>query len=130
MNDSNPAGRCQRCGEEVRYRDRVCPSCGAKNTGWVVPDDSYCGNCHARLREGDRYCRICGTRAGEGKFEPYQQVMQCIYGPMPLKRIHRCQSCGYSWSTCAMIDDENYCPKCGGNAPSEVDDRDMIQKLI
>ena len=34
---------------------------------------------------------------------------------------HTCEKCGYSWTTCAMLDMEQYCPQCGGNAPCEED---------
>ena len=117
MKNSNPVGRCRRCGAEIHFQDKVCARCGEINDCWVTPDTSRCGNCHALLDEDDRYCRICGTRAGEGAFEPYQQIMQCIYGPRPEERTHVCETCGYTWTTCQMLDREKYCPKCGGNAP-------------
>ena len=41
----------------------------------------------------------------------------CIYGPPPVKRVHTCKKCGYSWETELMIDDERWCPQCGGSAP-------------
>ena len=123
MNENNPRGRCSRCGGELRYGDDRCPNCGGRNENWVIPDrDKQCGNCHASLQEGDRYCRRCGTSAGEGAYEPYQNVMQCIYGPRPVKRIHICEKCGYSWSTVEMLDRDKYCPKCGGNAPYTEDE--------
>ena len=51
---------------------------------------------------------LCGTKAGEGEFEPYQQMMQCIYGPRPVSRTHTCEKCGYSWTTCAMLDMDSF----------------------
>lgn len=119
MTNSNPVGRCQCCGAEIHFQDQSCPQCGAKNSGWVTPDATHCGNCHATLGEGDKYCRICGTKAGEGAFAPYQQIMQCIYGPRPEERTHTCEKCGYTWTTCLMLDNEKYCPQCGGNAPAD-----------
>ena len=119
MNELNPMGICQRCGAQLHYMDQKCPECGGKNNGWVVPDRTRCGNCHAPLREDDKYCRFCGTKAGEGEFAPYQQIMQCIYGPAPVKRTHVCENCGYRWTTCVMLDNQNYCPQCGGPAPIE-----------
>ena len=121
MTQTNPVGRCQRCGAEVHFMDKKCPEKKKKNDCWVTPDLTRCGNCHTPLNEGDRYCRKCGTKAGEGAFEPYQQIMQCIYGPMPVKRTHVCEKCGYTWTTCLMIDDYQYCPVCGGRAPSDED---------
>ncbi len=85
---------------------------------WVTPSrEKQCGNCHKFLSEGDVYCRFCGTKKGEGEYKPYLNVMVCIYGPMPLDRLHKCESCGHEWTTCDMVDDEKFCPKCGGNAP-------------
>ena len=117
--DVNPVGRCQYCGAQVHYKDAKCRRCGKPNDSWEKPMDTQCGNCHAYLGDG-AYCRICGTKRGEGKYRPYQNIMQCIiYGPMPIKRVHTCQKCGYQWETCVMIDDERFCPKCGGKAPYE-----------
>ncbi len=81
---------------------------------WSTDYSGRCGNCHERLGKNDKYCRYCGTKRGEGKFRPYQNLMQCIYGPMPVKRVHRCKKCGKKWETILMIDDEKYCPDCGG----------------
>ena len=83
----------------------------------ITPTKDQCGNCHAHLGPEDKFCRICGTRRGEGAYEPYREIMQCIYGPMPETRTHTCKQCGYSWTTCVMIDDQRYCPQCGGDAP-------------
>lgn len=121
MTESNPKGRCQRCRAEIHFKDEKCPHCGGKNDRWVTPDRTRCGNCHAPLAEGDRYCRKCGTKAGEGAFEPYQQIMQCIYGPMPVNRTHVCEKCGYTWTTCLMIDNQKYCPVCGSEAACDED---------
>ena len=118
FNKVNPAGRCMYCGEEVHYKDILCPSCKKPNECWREIGENQCGNCHSYVDEGDAYCRICGTKVGEGKYEPYQEIMQCIYGPMPEERIHTCQDCGYSWKTMFMIDNQHYCPKCGGPAPA------------
>lgn len=125
MNGKNPEGRCQRCGAPVRYLDQFCPECGAKNNSWTVPDKKFCGNCHTRLEKGDRYCRVCGTRAGEGAFEPYQQVMQCIYGPRPVERRHVCGACGHEWTNFVMVDRDRFCPECGAEIlpPEKTDDR-------
>lgn len=75
-----------------------------------------CGNCHKILNDNDKYCPYCGTKRGEGKFEPYENVMTCIYGPPPEERVHQCKKCGYEWSVISMIDSQKYCPQCGGNS--------------
>ena len=117
MSNTNPKGICHRCGTTIGYTDKFCSHCGARNEYWRVPDKNQCGNCHASLQPDDQYCRICGTRAGEGAYAPYQEMMQCIYGPLPESRTHVCEQCGYTWTTCLMIDNQRYCPKCGGHAP-------------
>lgn len=117
--------RCEICGCPIIESDRFCPSCGRNVNGWIIPTKDQCGNCHAELN-GDKYCRICGTKAGEGAYEPYQDLMECIYGPMPVNRKHVCTNCGYSWTTCFMVDDQKYCPKCGGSAPYEEDEDFLI----
>ena len=77
--------------------------------------EGRCGNCHKELDEGDLYCRFCGTRFGEGTYEPYEDIVQIVYGPPPTIRKHTCKKCGYNWNSWSMIDEEKYCPKCGGN---------------
>lgn len=85
---------------------------------WSDDYKGKCGNCHNSFHEDEKYCRYCGTKRGEGKFEPYKINMdfQCIYGPMPVKRTRQCKKCGYSWETNLMVDDEKFCPQCGGSA--------------
>lgn len=115
---SNPKGRCANCWQEIDYQDEYCCYCGRKNTEWITEyEENQCGNCHAYMAPEDKYCRICGTKAGEGAFAPYQNLMECIYGPRPVERTHVCKQCGHKWTTCRMLDRENYCPKCGGYAP-------------
>lgn len=80
--------------------------------------DGRCGNCHARIGK-DSYCRYCGTKAGEGRFDPYEEIMQCVYGPPPVQRRHTCTQCGHTWESTAMIDRERYCPQCGGSVTAE-----------
>lgn len=120
---NNRRGRCENCGKPVSWDQPRCTACGTVNRAgdWVEPDRSrQCGNCHAGLEPGDKYCRLCGTKAGEGAFEPYQNLMQCIYGPMPVPRTHTCTKCGFSWQTTLMIDRQKYCPQCG--SPATVSD--------
>ncbi len=74
-----------------------------------------CSNCKEPYREGDKYCRYCGAPMGRPEF--IKEDFACIYGPQPMERTHKCRKCGYSWVTCYMIDDERFCPKCGGSAP-------------
>ena len=112
-------GRCERCGEIIRYKDAFCPRCGQPNDTWREVGEDQCGNCHAYLQKDDKYCRICGTKVGDGDYLPYQDIMQCVYGPEPIKRNHACKNCGFQWSTCLMVDREEFCPKCGSHAGPE-----------
>ncbi len=81
-----------------------------------------CANCSYQAIPGDKYCRQCGREIGKGTYVPTDDLMECIYGPPPVRRTHKCDKCGYSWSTYRMIDREKKCPKCGGNAPCEEED--------
>lgn len=74
-----------------------------------------CANCKENYIEGDKYCRFCGAPMGKAAY--IDENFACIYGPPPVTRVHTCSKCGYSWETCQMIDDERFCPKCGGRAP-------------
>jgi len=75
-----------------------------------------CANCSSIYMEGDKYCRFCGAPMGKPKFIP--EDFACIYGPPPVRRVHNCAKCGYSWETNSMIDRAMWCPKCGGSAPA------------
>lgn len=85
---------------------------------WSTDYEGRCGNCHETLGNNEKYCRYCGTKRGDGKFEPYLNIMQCIYGPMPVKRIRKCTKCRKKWETLLMIDKQNFCPNCG--SPAEI----------
>lgn len=74
-----------------------------------------CANCHEPYDEGAKYCRYCGAPMGRPEF--IEEDFACIYGPPPVSRTHKCEKCGFSWTTCLMIDNERFCPKCGGLAP-------------
>ena len=74
-----------------------------------------CANCGNSYKEGDRYCRYCGAPMGTPEF--IEENFACIYGPPPVSRTHKCGKCGFTWSTCLMIDDERFCPECGSPAP-------------
>lgn len=102
----------------MRYDPSLWEECG--------PD--RCGNCHNLLEPGDRYCRLCGTKVGEGAYAPFLNLMQCIYGPAPVNRTHTCPTCRYTWETFLMIDDEKYCPKCGGSGLNTIED-EIIHEL-
>lgn len=110
---------CSHCGASISSEQKYCPCCGelCDVNGWEECGKDRCGNCHSWLKDGDKYCRICGTKVGDGKYEPFQNIIQCIYGPMPVERTHKCRKCGYTWTTIQMIDREYYCPQCGGKAP-------------
>lgn len=84
---------------------------------------AVCENCIQPYIEGDKYCRFCG--APMGKPEYIEDDMQCIYGPPPVERTHICSKCGYSWKTHKMIDNERWCPKCGGEAPCKMAVQDI-----
>ena len=122
----NPEGRCYNCGAKIHFKDKICLHCLKPNKDWVTSGEGLCFNCHARVGTDSNYCSVCGTKVGEGEFKPFQNIMQCIYGPMPVKRVHTCKNCGYEWTTHEMIDKGRYCPKCGGPAPYEevLDERD------
>lgn len=92
-------GNCDR--EEVKSED------------YCTDYHNRCGHCHEYIGE-DRYCRYCGTKRGQGEYKPYLDVIQCIYGPMPIKRTHECSKCGNVYTVALMVDNENYCPLCGG----------------
>lgn len=78
-----------------------------------------CGNCHECFSDDEeKYCTYCGTKRGEGKFEPYDNAIYCIYGPMPEKRTRECLKCGNQWTYTGMLDRHKYCTKCG--APSKL----------
>lgn len=115
----NPRGKCPCCGNPILYGATICVYCGRPNDSWRETGEGQCGNCHAPLGPDDRYCRICGTKVGKGAYEPHQDLMECIYGPRPVEREHTCRKCGFKWTTCVMLDDEKYCPKCGGKAPGK-----------
>ena len=76
---------------------------------------SVCANCGNAYIDGDRYCRFCGAPMGKPKF--IMQEFACIYGPPPVKRVHKCVKCGFTWETCSMVDRQDFCPRCGGDAP-------------
>ena len=78
-----------------------------------------CANCKGEYIEGDKYCRFCGAPMGSPIF--IEEDFACIYGPMPVDRTHKCEKCGRTWKTCLMIDNERFCPVCGGSAPASED---------
>ncbi len=79
------------------------------------PMRKVCANCKEEYFEGDKYCRFCG--APMGKPDYIEDVILLLYGPPPIKRVHTCVNCGYSWEIYRMVDEGGYCPKCGGDAP-------------
>ena len=86
------------------------------------PKRAVCANCGKTYRESDKHCRFCGKENGKPKY--IFDSMDCVYGPPPIKRSHTCSECGYTWETYRMIDDERWCPECGGSAPA-VGDEDI-----
>ena len=89
-----------------------------------------CGNCKNTYLEGDRYCRFCGAPMGTPVF--IEEEFSCLYGPMPVRRTHKCEKCGHTWETIKMIDNERWCPKCGKPAPvvRSEDESDMLGDLF
>ena len=83
----------------------------------TVPMKKVCANCKNDYREGDKYCRYCGAPLGKPDF--IEEDFACIYGPPPVERTHKCSKCGFTWKTSLMIDNERWCPECGGTAPAE-----------
>lgn len=81
-----------------------------------VTAGEYCENCNNHLDENDRYCRECGAKRGAKPYVPEDMDIQCVYGPPPMTRTHKCDSCDFTWEVSAMIDNERYCPKCGSKA--------------
>ena len=75
-----------------------------------------CANCRSGYIEGDRFCRFCGAKMGKAEF--IEEDIGCIYGPPPMRRVHVCEKCGYTWETNQMIDNSRFCPECGGRAPA------------
>lgn len=82
-----------------------------------ISKKKVCANCHQSYIEGDKYCRFCGAPMGTPDY--IEEGFACIYGPPPMKRLHKCDQCGYAWETNQMCDNERFCPKCGGSAPYE-----------
>ena len=92
-----------------------------------VPKEKVCRNCHQSYIDGDKYCRFCGAPMGTPDYiEPHypgyiDEEFGCIYGPPPTKIVRKCNICGYIWETGRMVDNERFCPQCGGSAPYEED---------
>lgn len=124
------AESCFYCGERISCANRYCTKCGNRNPNWKQPTRFQCGNCHNRINAEDKYCRICGSQEKEGVYEPENNLMQCIYGPMPEEREHVCEVCGYSWVTLLMVDSQKYCPQCGGKAPYKSMGRPFISRRL
>ncbi len=82
--------------------------------------EKVCRNCRNTWREGDKYCRYCGAPLDYPDYKIRE--FYTIYGPMPVRRRHSCNNCGFAWTTKMMVDDEDYCPKCGSMVSTEVFD--------
>lgn len=85
-----------------------------------IPRRRVCANCKETYIEGDKYCRFCGAPMAQPEF--IKEDFATIYGPPPVTRTHTCEKCGFTWQTCQMIDDERFCPECGGPAPATGDE--------
>ena len=82
------------------------------NDGMSTDYENRCGNCQEEMNPYDKYCRNCGTKRGEGKFEPYYNVCDCLYGPFNILRKYVCKKCGNEWERSIVFEDK-FCPKCG-----------------
>ena len=83
--------------------------------------EGRCGNCHSFLGD-DEYCRYCGTKKGEGKFEPYENFMSCVYGS-PITYFYKCEKCGTEFQSCGMGGGiASFCYKCGNSVTREEKD--------
>lgn len=78
-----------------------------------------CANCQSEYGDGDLYCRFCGAPMGKPEYLDIERDFSTVYGPMPVRRVHTCAKCGYTWATHKMLDKERFCPECGGSAPPE-----------
>lgn len=97
----------------------------------ILTDDGFlkttdyegrCGNCHSRIGDNDLYCRLCGTKRGEGTFEPYANLIACVYGP-PIKTVFKCNACGHSWEITVLGGDKSkFCPQCGKETVRAVEE--------
>lgn len=94
-------------------KSQFCPLCKELSTDY----EGRCGNCHKFIGE-DEYCRYCGTKKGEGKFEPYENFIPCVYGS-PNTYIHKCKECGIEFQSSGMGAGPNYCYKCGNKVTCE-----------
>lgn len=90
--------------------------------GKFLPKTKVCANCKSDWREGDKYCRHCGAPLDQPGY--IVKEFYTIYGPRPIERKHICTACGYTWKTCLMVDNENYCPKCGSKVLIESEEED------
>ena len=92
------------------------------------PRNDRCGNCDSLLGEGDRYCKYCGTERGLGNYVPSMSGMECIYGPPPIERTHKCEKCGNIFTVFAMVDSGKYCPRCGGRTVIIAEDNPWLRE--
>lgn len=100
--------------DDLKYDD--CPYCKEKELS--TDYEGRCGNCHKHIGD-DKYCRYCGTKKGEGKFEPYENFMPCVYGS-PNTYIHKCRKCGVEFQSSGMsVPIPSYCYECGSKDVSE-----------
>lgn len=88
----------------------------AGNSDLSTDYEGKCGECREIIADDYKYCTYCGTKAGEGSFEPYENLNACVYGaPRDYKLV--CPECGYTDEGSAMTGDiPGYCPYCGTEA--------------
>lgn len=88
----------------------------------------FCPECGGAWIEGDRYCRYCGAKKDAPQYA--MPDFACIYGPAPRIRKHFCKQCGHSWETNCMVDNESFCPKCGGEAPADDARARLLERIM
>ena len=130
---NNKEIHCPKCGPEKEHLEEKCSDEGkvliCLNCNQVLYwQIAACGNCKNKWTTGDKYCRYCGAPRGTPVyiFEDFAY----IYGPPPEKRTHQCANCNYEWETELMIDDELYCPLCGGDAPPSIANFRDLERLF
>ena len=75
-----------------------------ENLGYENLSTDYedrCGNCQSFMDDTDKFCKFCGTPKGEGKFEPYKNMILVLYGP-PITLKYMCNQCNAKWNSFGM----------------------------
>ncbi len=103
-------------------------SCGAeddsKDSNLSTDYESKCGECRKEIEDHFNYCIYCGTKVGEGSFEPYENINECVYGA-PCDYIIDCDECENEHIIKNSMDGyPDYCPDCGSEADVTFEESD------